>query len=121
MNTNEGDQCRCGGERFTIPAVRTVERADGLDMAVEIPGVGKDEVDLHVDGRTMTLKTRANPQNPAGFRPAVREFQRTNYAASFELPEWLDATTVKGRVENGILSISMQKRAEVQPRRIEIG
>ena len=120
MNSEMKDTCNCTG-RCVTPAIRFSERADGYDLTAEIPGIGKTDVDLHVDGRTLTMKTKAQHQNPAGFRTAVREFERANYAFSLDLPELVDISTIKGAVDNGVLKVSMQKRAEVQPRKIEIG
>lgn len=108
-------------ETFATPSVRANETPDGYEIAFEIPGAGKGDVDLHVDGRTLTMRTKAKHQNPAGFRVAVREFERRDYAVSLDLPELVDLQTIKGTVENGVLKVAMQKRAEVQPRRIEIG
>lgn len=107
-------------ETFVAPAIRAEETPDGYRIDFEIPGAGKGDVDLHVDGRTLSAKTHADRANPAGFRCAVREFARSNYAASIDLPDLVDPATIAGRVENGVLSVTMSKRAELKPRRIEI-
>lgn len=120
MNTDICKKPTCAEENFTAPAIRFAERADGYDLTAEIPGAGKSDVELHVDGRTLTMRAKARRQSPAGFRVAVREFDRRDWAFSLDLPELVDLSTIKGSVENGILKVTMQKRAEVQPRRIEI-
>ena len=107
-------------ELFATPAIRAAETADGYEISFEIPGAGKGDVDLHVDGRTLSVKTHADRGNPTGFRCAVREFARSNYAASIDLPDLVDPATIAGRVENGILTVTMSKRSELKPRRIEI-
>ena len=107
-------------ELFATPTVRASETPDGYEMTFEIPGAGKGDVDLHVDGRTLSMKTHSKHENPAGFRCEVREFARANYAASLDLPDLVDPATIAGRVENGVLTVTMSKRAELKPRRIEI-
>ena len=108
-------------ENFATPAIRATETSDGYEIAFEIPGAGKGDVDLHVDGRTLSMKTHAKRETPAGFRCAVREFARADYAASLDLPDLVDPATIAGRVENGVLTVTMSKRAELKPRKIEIG
>ena len=108
-------------ETFATPAVYMAERPEGYDITFEIPGAGKGDVDLHVDGRTLSMKTHAKHENPAGFRCAVREFARANYAVSLDLPDLVDPATIAGRVENGVLTVTMSKRAELRPRKIESG
>ncbi len=107
-------------ELFATPTIRAAETPDGYEITFEIPGAGKGDVDLHVDGRTLSVKTHAKHEAPAGFRCAVSEFARTNWAASLDLPDLVDPATIAGRVENGVLTVTMSKRAELKPRQIEI-
>ena len=84
-------------ETFATPAVYMAERPEGYDITFEIPGAGKDDVDLHVDGRTLRLRTTKKPaEKPAGFREAVREFDPdANCAVTVDLPELADPATAK--------------------------
>ena len=82
--------------------------------------VSKEDAELHMDGRTLTLKTHAKHQNPAGFKQVAAEFERANYAISAELPEMADQKAMTARLENGVLTVTIKKRAETQPKRIEI-
>jgi len=44
-----------------------------------------------------------------------------NYAMSADLPEMADPATLSAKLENGVLTVTMKKRAETQPRKIAIG
>ena len=114
--------CTCN-ETCATPAVYMAERSEGYDITFEVPGAGKGDVDLHVDGRTLRLRTNKKPaEKPAGYREAIREFDPDlNYAVSVDLPELADPATIKATVENGVLRVFVAKRPENQPRRIEIG
>lgn len=108
-------------EKYVVPTATLTERPDDYVLGFEIPGVGKGEADLHCEGRTLTLKTHAKYQNPAGFKEALSEFERANYAISVDLPEMADLASIKAELENGILRVTVQKRAETKARKIEIG
>lgn len=105
---------------YIVPAATINERAEGYDLRFVIPGVAKGDVDLNVEGRTLVLKTKANRQNPAGFRQVASEFEYGPYAISVDLPERTDPTTLKASLANGILEVAVAKRPETQARRIEI-
>ena len=107
-------------EKFTVPSATFTERPEDYELKVMLPGIGKDDAELHMEGKTLTLKTHASHQNPAGFRQVAAEFERTNYAMSADLPEMADPDTLAARLENGVLSVTIGKRAETQARRIEI-
>ena len=107
-------------EKYTVPAATITEKPDEYDLRIEIPGIAKENAELHIEGRTLTLKTRAKFQKPAGFRQIAAEFEHTNYAISVDLPEMADPKAMTAKLENGILDIAIKKRAESQPRKIEI-
>ena len=108
-------------ERFTVPASTFTERPEDYELKIYLPGIGKGDADLRMEGRTLTLKTNAKHQNPAGFRQVAAEFERANYAMSADLPEMADPATLAAKLENGLMTVTVKKRAETQARKIEIG
>ena len=108
-------------EKFTVPAATFTEKPGEYELKVMLPGIGKADADLHLDGRTLTLKTHAQHQNPAGFKQVAAEFERTNYAMSADLPEMADPTALSAKLENGVLTVTLPKRPETQAKRIAIG
>ena len=107
-------------ERFTVPSATLVEKPEEYEFKAELPGIGKEDAELHMDGRTLTLKTHAKYQNPAGFRVVASEFERSNYAMSADLPEMADPATLTAKLENGVLTVTVKKRPETQARKIDI-
>ena len=107
-------------EKFVVPTATLTEKPDEYELRIEVPGIGKEDAELHMDGKTLTLKTHAKFQNPAGFKPVAAEFERTNYAISADLPEMADPKTLVAKMENGVLTVIIKKRAESQPKQIEI-
>ena len=108
-------------EKFTVPSATFTERPEDYELKVMLPGIGKGDAELHMEGKTLTLKTHATYQNPAGFRQVATEFERTNYAMGADLPEMADPATLAAKLENGVLAVTMKKRAETQPKKIAIG
>ena len=107
-------------EKFVVPTATMVEKPEEYVLKVEVSGIGKEDAELHMDGKTLTLKTHAKYQNPAGFKQVAAEFERTNYAISAELPEMADPKTLSAKLENGVLTVTIQKRAETKPTQIQI-
>ncbi len=107
-------------EKFVVPTAVLSERPDEYELKIEIPGIGKDEAELHVEGKTLTLKTHTKYQNPAGFKQVAAEFERQNYAMSADLPELANPATLTAKLENGVLTVVVKKRAEMQAKKIEI-
>ena len=107
-------------EKYIVPSATLSERPEEYELKIVMPGIGKGDADLHMEGKTLTLKTHAKYQNPAGFKQIASEFERVNYAISVEIPEMADPATLTAKIENGILTVIMKKRPETQPKKIEI-
>ena len=107
-------------EKYAVPSATLTESPEGYELKIIVPGVGKGDADLHMEGKTLTLKTHTKYQNPAGFKQVASEFDRPNYAMSVEIPEMADPSTLSAKIENGILTVSIKKRPETQPKKIEI-
>jgi HSP20 family protein len=107
-------------EKYIVPSATLSERPEEYELKIVVPGVGKGDADLHMEGKTLTLKTHAKYQNPAGFKQVASEFERVNYAMSVEIPEMADPATLTAKIENGILTVIIKKRPETQPKKIEI-
>lgn len=107
-------------EKFTVPAATFEERPDEFELRVVLPGIGRADAELHMEGRSLTLKTHAKYQQPAGFRTVAAEFERANYAMSVDLPEMADPAAVSAKLENGMLTVTAKKRPETKAKKIEI-
>ena len=107
-------------EKTIVPTATLSEKPDEYELKVMVPGVGKDDAELHMENRTLTLKTHANFQTPAGFKLVEGEFERANYALSVDLPEMADPGALSAKLENGVLVVVVKKRPETLAKKIDI-
>lgn len=107
-------------EKYEVPNATFTEKPEEYELKIELPGIGKEEAQLHIEGRTLTLKTESKYQNPAGFKQVAAEFERVNYAMAADLPELADVKTLTAALEDGILTVNVKKRPETKGRKIEI-
>lgn len=107
--------------KYIVPVATFTEKPDEYELKIQLPGIRKEDTELHIENRTLTLKTHTTYQAPAGFRAVATEFERTNYAMSADLPEMADTATLTAKLENGVLRIVVQKRPETQAKKITIG
>ena len=94
---------------YVVPAVAMNETPEEYTFTFEIPGIPKENVELGMEGRTLTLKTDAVFQTPAGFKQAVAEFQQRmndQYGAGLQVVDpkdpaaLVDAVTVSAIFAN---------------------
>lgn len=105
-----------------VPAVDVEEREDAIRLAVELPGVAPEAIDVSVHDRVLTVSgERRFAREEAGDRSAYRLERRFGrFARSLTLPRTIDPDRIQARYEHGVLHLELPKRPEAQPRRIAV-
>ena len=105
-----------------FPAVNLYETADAYVLTAELPGMSADEIDVSLEGSTVTLsgERRIDDSNEEGITPHRRERQSGRFRRAFELPAAIDADKVEAVHRTGVLMLRLPKHAEHQPRQISI-
>lgn len=104
-----------------VPAVDIRESAGAYEIEVELPAV--DPAGVRVDLREGVLTVRGErpaAELPEGVKVHRSERRVGRFARAFVLPDDADADSIHAKARNGVLHITVSKRAEVQPRSIEI-
>lgn len=104
-----------------VPAVDVAETENDYRITADVPGVDPKNIDLTVDHGVLTLKgerTAVSEEGANGSRRAERRFGA--FVRRFHLPEGADAEHIEAKVEQGVLRLTINKKAESQPRKIAV-
>jgi HSP20 family molecular chaperone IbpA len=89
-----------------LAAVDVYENDDEILIVSDFPGVTSDALSVHLEGTELTLE---------GKRTSGATLHR-----SFEVPSTIDPASVEAKLNAGVLTLRLPKRAEAKPRRIEV-
>jgi HSP20 family protein len=107
-------------EYFT-PVVNLHQNGDGFTLEVEMPGVGKQGVEVTVeDGKLILGGHRTAASNDFG-QALYRERKMGEYRRVFDLDPSIDAARISARIEQGLLTVHLPKTEAVKPRKITVG
>jgi HSP20 family protein len=104
-----------------VPATDIFEDAEGIKIAVELPGLTTEDVKLTVENNTLTI--RGEKKQIAEERTTrVHRYERSYgaFERSFTLPTTVDHEKVAARFENGVLTVALPKVEKAKPREIEV-
>ncbi len=104
-----------------VPAVDVYEDANKLVLKFEVPGIRREDLDIRVEGRTLTVKGERNfekEEKEENFHRIERRYG--SFVRSFTLPESVSAEGVEATSADGVLSISLAKKPEAQPKQIQV-
>jgi HSP20 family protein len=112
---------RENGVRSTPFGVDVREDADHLYVEADLPGFKKEEVDITLEDQTLTISgQRAETSNENKAEWLLNERRHTRFLRSFTLPPTVSDQSVNAKLENGVLTITLNKREESKPRKIAV-
>jgi HSP20 family protein len=103
------------------PSFEIKETKDAYLFKADIPGVKESDLDVTVTGNRLTL---------SGKREAEKQEQNDTYytcertygefTRAFTLPEGVDMNSVHAELNQGVLTVSIRKTLEAQPKKIAV-
>jgi HSP20 family molecular chaperone IbpA len=121
VNPSEKTRVPPGDERpFIRPLVDVVEDAEGITLLADLPGVGKEQLQLRVEGDQLGIEAEAVVSQADQLTPLHAEVTRQLYRRSFTLSQELDASSISAEMSNGTLRVRIPKAPHAQPRHIEV-
>ena len=104
-----------------LPATDIQESESAYEIAVDLPGVKLEDVRIELMGETLEIagrRIRDGEPRAEGFTRTERRFGA--FSRSFRLGKLVNEESIKAKMEGGVLTVTLPKRAGAQPRRIEI-
>jgi HSP20 family protein len=104
-----------------VPATDIFEDADGVKIAVELPGLKPEDVKLTIENHILTIRGEKK-QVAEEKTTRVHRYERSYgvFERSFTLPTSVDTDRVAASFEHGVLSVNLPKAEKAKPRSIEV-
>ena len=99
-----------------------VDRGDKYAVTVDLPGVRKDDIRVTVEGSRVAIaaESKAGTQTRDGDKVLHSERRTASYARSFELPVEVTEENADASFENGVLHLTLPKRAHAAGRPLTV-
>jgi HSP20 family molecular chaperone IbpA len=107
--------------RFFVPYTDVYETEDALTVVMEMPGVGRDDVEIELREDVLRVEGRIDFAKYGGMEPVYTEYNVGHWARSFALSGKVDQDRIGAQLEDGVLTLTLPKTAEARPRRIAVG
>lgn len=88
---------------------------------LEMPGVERKDVSISLENDVLSVDARINFDKYQGMEPIYTEYMVGHYARSFSLSRKIDQSRIEAQIQDGVLTLSLPKTKESQPRRIQVG
>ena len=118
------------GHELRVPRIDVLENDRAYIVVLDMPGVGKDRLNVSIEGRRLVVSTTAETAQSAapaeGEPPATvervlyRERSAPTYARTVVLPADVDQASSQARFENGVLTLTLAKRVPAGATQIRV-
>jgi HSP20 family protein len=104
-----------------VPSFEVKETKDAYVFKADLPGIREDDLDLSFTGNRLTVSgKREEEKREEDERYFAFERSYGSFSRSFTLPEGVDVEHANAELRDGVLTVSLPKRPEVKPKRIEV-
>jgi HSP20 family protein len=106
--------------KFFSPHTDIHETERAVLVMMEMPGVGKDSIDIQVEKGVLTVKGTIDPARYESVQPLYTEYNVGNYQRRFSISSNVDAERIEARITNGVLELRLPKAEHAKPRKIAV-
>ena len=112
-----------GGRQLTAfaPAFEVKETNDSFVVRADLPGVAEKDLDIGVHNNVLSVSgSRSAEDRQEGESYALYERQFGSFTRSFSLPDVADGDKITAKLVDGVLTLTIGKKAEAKPRKIAL-
>jgi HSP20 family protein len=104
-----------------IPPVDIYEDANRLVLKLEVPGIPQEDLQINLENQTLTVRGErklVKDEKEENFHRIERRYG--SFVRSFTLPATMETDSAQANYENGVLSITLQKKEAAKPKQLKI-
>lgn len=104
----------------TWPRINLADAGDKLLVTAEVPGLSEKDINVGFEQDVLSIRGERHIQAPQGYSIHRQERGDFKFARSVAMPCKVEAEKATASVRNGVLTVSLPKVPEAQPKRIEV-
>jgi HSP20 family protein len=110
------------GAQMPRAKVDVAEKNGAYVVSAELPGVKKEDINVSIDGAQVTLEAEVKREREASQDERVLHSERVygKLTRSFTLPQEVDESKAEAKFRDGVLELTLPKKAAAQRKQISI-
>ncbi|MFO0572856.1 MAG: HSP20 family small heat-shock protein [Polyangia bacterium] len=110
-----------GGTQGFAPRFDVKETKDSYVFTADLPGIKEEDLDISLTGNQLVVSgKREQESNKETERFHLYERTHGRFSRIFTLPDGVNPDQVAANLKDGVLTLTVGKKPEVQPRKISL-
>ena len=102
------------------PRTNLYDSGTSFTLTLDVPGLRDKDLQLTLTNDVLTVSGFRKTDAPEGYSAHRQERGPYEFSRSYALPAKVDPEKVSAALENGVLTVTLEKAAEVKPRQINV-
>jgi HSP20 family protein len=102
------------------PRVNLYDGGSNLVLKADVPGLSEKDVQVSLNDSGISISGERKVVPPEGYSAHRQERSSFSFSRSFTLPCKIDPDQTQASVKNGVLTVTLAKAPEAQPRQIAV-
>lgn len=103
-----------------FPPLNVREEGDTYYVEAEVPGIKPENIDIAVEGNTLTLRGERFPDAAENVSYHRQERRAGRFQKALTLPTDVNPDGIRAECKDGVLKLALPKAEHAKPRKIEI-
>ena len=101
---------------LNLPATDIHETENGYEISAELPGVKKEAIQVSLHEGVLSIEAESRSEHEEKGKKQIRSERRYGkYVRRFTLNDSVDEASVNAQFQDGVLTVTVQKRKESAP------
>ena len=109
---------------FSAPKVDVIEEDNAYKLEMELPGRSENDINIELNHDNLTIASKEEEKTEKKDKKTkkylLNERHYSSFSRSFTIPNDVDSDSIAASFKNGVLTVSMQKKASAAPKQIEV-
>jgi len=114
----EGEKTVSG--KYYIPRTDIIETGKSLIVTMDVPGVKKENVNVMLENNILEVDAKIDFSPYKSLNPVYTEYNVGHYTRKFSVSNAIDTEKIDANLADGVLTLTLPKVPEAQPRKIQI-
>ena len=114
----EGEKTVSG--KYYIPMTDIIETEKCLVITMDVPGVKRENINVMLENNVLEVDAKIDFTPYADINPVYTEYNVGHYTRKFTVSNAIDTEKIDANLADGVLTLTLPKAPESQPRKIQV-
>ncbi|MBC8553511.1 MAG: Hsp20/alpha crystallin family protein [Candidatus Brocadiales bacterium] len=106
--------------KYYVPLTDIVETEKSLVVTMDIPGVKKENIHVKLEDNVLEVDGQIDYSPYNDLNPVYTEYNVGHFTRKFSVSNEIDTGNIDANLSDGVLTLTLPKAPEAQPRQIKV-